>query len=260
MTPVDYAKATDEARKTINTWVEDQTREKIKDIIGPGYLDSMTRLVLVNAIYFKGNWENRFDPANTRETDYTLPSGEKILVPMMRQEKKFGYKAIPGAQLLEMPYADRRLSMIVILPAEPDGLSAVEETLTADNFDSWLSDMPEQQVAVFLPRFKIEWGAFDLKQPLQEMGMRNAFGSEADFSGMDGSKGLFIGFVMHKAFIEVNEEGTEAAAATAVGLKECVMKTTTFRADHPFLFLIRDNETGSILFIGRMLDPRTRIR
>ena len=144
--------------------------------------------------------------------------------------------------------------MVIILPKEPNGLSRVEDQLTLTNLDSWDARMSEQDVNVYLPKFKVTWGTFELNEPLQALGMCKAFGP-ADFSGMDGTRTLFIGLILHKAFVEVNEEGTEAAAATAVVTKRSVPRIHTFKADHPFLFLIKDNVTGSILFLGRVLDP-----
>jgi serpin B len=255
ITPVDYVKATEEARKIINTWVEDRTKDKIKELIRPGVLDPLTVLVLVNAIYFKGNWASQFDPKRTTECDFSLLGDAKAQVSMMHQKGKFGYGEIEGTQLLELPYVGKELSMVLILPAKPEGLSKVEDQLTVDNLGSWVSRISEQDVSVYLPRFKVTWGTFELNKPLQALGMRKAFVPGADFSGMDGTKSLFIGLVLHKAFVEVNEEGTEAAAATAVIMRKNGGRMHTFRADHPFLFFIRDNVTGSILFLGRVLDP-----
>ena len=147
--------------------------------------------------------------------------------------------------------------MVIMLPSEPDGLPELENQLSAKQLDAWLSRIPEKEVKVYMPKFRITWGAFELKEPLKVLGIRKAFGLMADFSGMDGTKKLFIDRVLHKAFVEVNEEGTEAAAATAVVMLRSVAvpKIHTFRADHPFVFLIRDNTTGSILFLGRVVDP-----
>jgi len=259
VTHVDYVKAAEDACKIINTWVEDRTKDKIKNLIRPGALDPLTVLVLVNAIYFKGNWASQFDPNRTTESDFSLLGDAKTQVSMMYQKGKFGYGEIEGAQLLDLPYVGKELSMVLILPEKPDGLSKVEDQLTTENLDSWVSRISEQDVNVYLPKFKVTWGTFELNKPLQALGMRKAFGSGADFSGMDGTKTLFIGLVLHKACVEVNEEGTEAAAATAVVMRKGLSRTYTFKADHPFLFLIRDNVTGSILFLGRILDPSNRI-
>lgn len=253
--PVDYRNASEEARTRINGWVEDRTQGKIRNIIQEP-LPPETSLVLVNAIYFKGNWAHKFDRFRTEKSEFSLLSGAKKQVPMMRQGGKFGYHETEDAKLLELPYVGEQLSMIIILPNEASQLSMLEDELTASNLQSWLSGLKEQFVDVYLPRFKVTWGAYDLIMPMQSLGMRKAFGGGADFSGMDGTKGLRIERLLHKAFVEVNEEGTEAAAATVVGVKlGGSLRVRTFKADHPFLFVIRDNATGSILFLGRILDP-----
>jgi serpin B len=252
--PVDYVNATEEACKIINAWVEDKTEERIRNLIHPGALSPSTTLVLVNAIYFKGSWASRFDPERTADSEFTVSSDVKTHVPMMYQKGKFGYGKINGAQFLELPYAGKALSMFIILPEEREGLSGIENQLTMKNLDSWLSRLSEQDIDVYLPKFKITWGTFKLNESLQALGMRKAFAG-ADFSGMDGTKNLSIDSVLHKAFIEVNEEGTEAAAATAVVMRKSLPRINMFKADHPFLFLIRDNATKSILFLGRVLDP-----
>jgi serine protease inhibitor len=256
VTPVDYVKAADQARMAINSWVEEKTGDKIKELIGRGSLTPETVLVLVNAIYFKGKWAVAFDPNDTAKADFSLSSAEKTKVSMMSRKGTFGYHRIEGAQLLELPYQGGDLSMVVILPERADGLSDLEAGLTPEKLDSWLSGIAQREVQVFLPRFKVTWGTFELNTPLVSLGMGRAFGPEADFSGMDGTKTFFIGPVLHKAFIEVNEEGTEAAAATAVTMaRSAFQEPLIFRADHPFLFVIRENSTGSILFFGRIQDP-----
>ena len=180
---------------------------------------------------------------------------------MMRQSGKFRYCEIKKAQLLELPYVGKKLSMVIILPNNPENLSDIENQFTVKNLDDWLSRLSKRDVNIYLPKFKVTWGTFELNKSLQDIGMKNAFSSDADFSGMDGTKSLFIGSVLHKAFVEVNEEGTEATAATAICItkgEEVIQnrgRVYTFLADHPFLFLIRDNDTGNILFFGRMLDP-----
>ncbi len=258
ITPVDYVTATEQAREKINKWVEVKTKEKITNLIPPGVLNHLTRLVLVNAIYFKGDWKSQFDPINTRESEFTVSKHDEVKVSMMHQKGRFGYGETSGAQLLELPYLGSDLSMVVILPQTVDHLPEIERQLTEANLHLWLSSLSKQEVLVWLPKFKVTWGVFSLKEPLQYLGMRKAFDPlGADFSGMDGTRELFITQVLHKAFVEVNEEGTEAAAATAavVGRTMALHRTQTFKADHPFLFLIRDNVTGSILFLGRVLNP-----
>jgi len=213
-------------------------------------------LVLVNAIYFRGDWAQRFDPSNTRRGPFTLEDGRTVDVEMMSQAGDFSCGESEEARVLELPYEGDDLSLFVILPREGNRLSDIENALTERNLESWLSAPCEQRIRVFLPRFRISWGTGDLVRPLISLGMRDAFlAGRADFSGMDGSRSLFIGSVLHRAFIEVNEEGSEAAASTAVVLKKGRPDERIFRADHPFLFLIRENTTGSILFLGRFTDP-----
>jgi serpin B len=258
---VDFGTTTEEARQTINAWVEKETKDKIKELIKPNILNNLTRLVLTNAIYFKGNWDVQFDKEKTKDESFTLLAGEKVNVPLM------GYKKMPhlkytkgtGCQILEMPYVDKELSMVVFLPDKVDGINDLEKLLTADNLAQWLPKMYEQEVAVSLPKFKLTCD-FILNDQFIALGMPDAFdNSKADFSGMTGKKDLYISRVIHKAFVDVNEEGTEAAAATAVvmGLKGMPMPPPVFRADHPFIFMIRDMRSGSILFMGRVMDPRS---
>ncbi len=256
---VDFKKATETARKTINAWVEKQTRDKIKNLIKPGVLNALTKLVLTNAIYFKGNWTLKFEEQQTREEPFTLANGSKLDVAMMHQTAEFRYTQGDDFQALELPYAGERLSMMVLLPVKFDGLAAFEKRLTTENLARWLSTLRHQEVVVAIPKFKMTW-EFRLDRVLKSMGMAGAFSQGADFSGMTGRKDLFISAVLHKAFVDVNEEGTEAAAATGVlmELKAAipVRPPPVFRADRPFVFLIRDVRSGSILFIGRVADPK----
>ncbi len=251
---VDYGQA-EAARRTINGWVEDKTQRKIKDIIPPGLLDELTRLILVNAIYFKGDWASQFDRKRTRRAPFSVKPDEQVRVPMMSQQSAFRHGQDDGLQVLELPYAGGDLSMLVLLPRAIDGLAALEAHLTVENLDRWTRGLIRSDVQVFLPRFEMTC-AFGLGDTLMSMGMVDAFG-DADFSGMDGTRSLYIGAVLHKAFVAVNEEGTEAAAATAVVMRTMAVASPvlTFRADHPFLFLIRENSTGSVLFVGRVTNP-----
>ena len=256
---VDFITATEAARQTINAWVEKETKDKIKNLIQRGVLTPLTRLVLTNAIYFKGNWARQFEEENTREAPFTLINGEKVDVPMMNQTAEFNYMEAEDFQGLELPYVDDELSMIILLPKETDGLRGFEKSLTAENLSQWLARLRKREVIVSVPKFK-ETCQFSLADVLKSMGMTDAFLGKADFSGMNGKRDIFISAVIHKAFVDVNEEGTEAAAATAVVVVTTAVrpeKIPVFRADHPFLFLIRDNDSGSILFIGRMMNPRT---
>lgn len=253
---LDY-RETEAAREAINTWVEDKTEDKIKELIAPRVLSPLTRLVLVNAIYFKGNWTSQFDQALTKVAPFWVTPDEKIEVSMMTQEQEFRYAEIDGLQVLELPYAGDDLSMIVLLSRAVDGLGELEEALSVENLKKWTSHLRPREVQIFLPRFKVS-ARFRLRDTLISMGMADAFEmGRANFSGMDGrEKGFFISDAIHGAFVEVNEEGTEAAAATAVAISFGLSEpSVAFRADHPFIFLIRDNGTGSILFLGRVVNP-----
>jgi serpin B len=255
---VDFIQAAEAARKTINAWVEDKTNNKIKDLISKGTLDKMTRLVLTNAIYFKGNWEKQFNKDRTKDAPFTLLSGEKVDAPMMNQKAEFKYMETEDFQALELPYVDDELSMVILLPRQFDGLPEFEKELAIENLSEWLGKLHKCEVIVSVPKFEMT-SQFGLASVLKSMGMIDAFSlGRADFSGMNGKKDLFISAVIHKAYVDVNEEGTEAAAATAVTMKMTSVGPTrmpVFRADHPFLFLIRDNVSGSILFIGRVVNP-----
>ena len=254
---VDFIAATEAARQTINSWVEKETKDKIKNLIQKGVLDKLTRLVLTNAIYFKGNWARQFEEDKTRESPFTLISGEEVNVPMMNQTAEFNYMETEDFQGLELPYVDDELSMIILLPRKVDELSSLEEMLSLEKFSGWLGKLRKRKVIVSVPKFKMTC-QFSLADVLRQMGMKDAFSGAADFSGMNGKRDLFISAVIHKAYVDVNEEGTEAAAATAVVVGITAVrpeKIPVFRADHPFLFLIRDNKSGSILFIGRTMNP-----
>jgi len=194
---VDFAGATEAARQTINTWVEEKTNGKIKDLIQQGVLDKYVRLVLTNAIYFKGNWASKFKEKNTKEAPFTLLDGKKIDVPTMNQKEDFGYMQTETFQALEMPYVDKELSMFIFLPKETSCLSELEKKFTEDNLSKWLKRFGEQEVTVFVPKFRMT-DEFSLAETLESMGMTDAFG-DADFSGMTGKKELFISAVVHKA-------------------------------------------------------------
>ena len=255
---VDFVGATEPARQKINTWVEDKTQDKIKELIKPGVLDAMTRMVLANAIYFKGDWASQFKKSATQDEPFSVAPAKTVSVPLMYQENDFGYRETSQYQALTMPYAGKALSMVVMLPKTADGLSALEADLTASH-RAVASRSGQRKVRVYLPRFKMT-SEFGLGDTLISMGMTDAFdGGKADFSGMSGKKDLCISAVIHKAFVDVNEEGTEAAAATAVVMKRTAMaiepEPAVFRADHPFLFLIRHDASGAILFMGRVVNP-----
>jgi serine protease inhibitor len=260
---VDFKTSTEAARLTINRWVEQKTQDKIKDLLPPGALKSSTRLVLTNAIYFKGDWQTQFDKAQTRTEDFHESPARTIKAPLMHREGSFNYFNGGTFQVLEIPYKSNELSMVIFLPNDISGLTALEQALTGSNTQQWLRQLGTvPKVIVTLPKFKTTQ-EFELGATLAAMGMPLAFTGGADFSGMTGKHDFAISEVIHKAYIDVNEEGTEAAAATAVTMRALVMRAPdrtpppVFRADHPFLFLIRDLRSNSILFMGRITDPTT---
>ena len=256
---VDFKTDAEAARTKINQWVAQKTKEKIKDILPPGSLDALTRLVLANAIYFKGVWARPYDKAQTSPQPFHLSAASQVTVPLMHHLDEVKYMENSGFQAVELPYQSNKLSMVVLLPRQVDGCSTLESRLTPELLSSSLSQMNLRKVEIFLPRFKLE-SSFNLNEALAGMGMPDAFGPRADFSGMDGTRFLYISGVFHKAWGEVNEEGTEAAAATAVAItalaaRQPAAPPPVFRADHPFLFLIRDTRSGSLLFLGRLSNP-----
>ncbi len=259
---LNFKSATEAARLSINQWVEQKTQDKIKDLLQPGALRSDTRLVLTNAIYFKGDWETQFDKAQTKDEDFHLSPSQIAKVPLMHREGRFSYYDGGSFQALEVPYKSKELSLIVFLPKDPGGLPELEQSLTDSNLRQWLRQLfPVAKVIVTIPKFK-ETQEFELGSTLSAMGMPQAFAANADFSGMTGHRDFAISEVIHKAYVDLNEEGTEAAAATAVTMRAMAMRAPeapppVFRADHPFVFMIRDNRSASILFMGRLADPRS---
>jgi serpin B len=253
---IDFIHDTELARRTINSWVERQTRDKIKELLKPGILDSDTRLVLTNAIYFKGDWDQQFKKELTGKEAFHIPADRAVEVPMMHQTHTFKYADGGAFQILEMPYKGKELSMVVLLPRKVDGLAELETAVTAGKLNQWLSRLRRQEVVLSMPKFKTT-SEFRLRDTLSAMGMSLAFSpGAADLSGMNGQRNLFIGDVVHQAYVDVNEEGTEAAAATGVAVKLAAAPVQTeFRADHPFMFLIRDSRSGSTLFLGRVVNP-----
>ncbi|MCE5278581.1 MAG: serpin family protein [Planctomycetaceae bacterium] len=255
---VNYQTAPDDAAKQINAWVEKETHDKIKDLIKPGMLTADTRLVLANAIYFKGTWLHQFNKNATQDADFRT-GGKTVKVPMMFQKARFGYAADDDVQVLSMPYKGNELSMVIVLPKKDDGLPALVKDMTPAKLEAWITRVRSREVLTYVPRFKMT-DEFALSAALKEMGMKDAFDpAAADFSGMDGKRDLFISAALHKAFVDVNEEGTEAAAATGimVGVTSVqIDEPPTFRADHPFLFVIRHNATGAMLFLGQVVDPK----
>ena len=254
---LDFATATEAARRTINDWVEKQTNEKIKDLIKQGMLAPDTRLVLTNAIYFKGNWASQFKKDRTKDEPFFLSAGKKIDVPMMNQTGNFKYAANGAMRAVELPYAKEELAMVLIAPEKVDGLAEFEKTLDAKALATIITSMRKRDdVRVAIPKFKMTC-EFDLGSVLSAMGMGLAFSDKADFSGMATREQLFISKVVHKAFVDVNEEGTEAAGATAILMRPTavMLEPPVFRADRPFVFVIRDLKSGAILFAGRVADP-----
>ncbi|XP_059354673.1 leukocyte elastase inhibitor-like isoform X2 [Carassius carassius] len=262
---VDFIGASDESRQLINKWVEEQTENKVKDLLKPGMLTGMTRLVLVNAIYVKANWMHTFKATETKEMPFKINQNESRPVQMMYQKKLFTFRYIPEyeVQVLELPYKQKELSMLILLPNETqdgsDPLLKLESELTLDKVLDWTKrDKMAMQMdtVVYLPKFKLEVES-SLSEILQKMGMSSVFQeTKADLTGMSSKGGLFLSAVIHKALIEVNEKGTEAAAATACTVMLCCgIITKPFIADHPFLFFIRHNPTNSILFLGRFRGP-----
>ncbi|HEY7154973.1 MAG TPA: serpin family protein [Gemmataceae bacterium] len=301
--PVDFRHDFEGARKKINGWVEEQTHERIKDMIPANVLDEeakkLVRLILTNAIYFKGEWEEVFQEAKTKDDNFTRAGGTKVRVPMMHYDymraaryaafqgdgtffptparvplgKVDEKKVCPddrGFQMLELPYKGGEVSMVLIVPRSADGLVSVEKLLTAANLQTWLDKAEKRAVHVSLPKFKLET-KYAMEKVLQALGIVRAFqdpsrSDGAQFDGMSASKDprekLYISKVLHKAFLEVNEKGTEAAAATAVMMPAAEAAPITvpfvprFNADRSFVFLIRDVKTNSVLFLGRVTNPK----
>lgn len=264
LAPVDFQHASEDARKEINQWVKGQTEGKIPELLAVGVVDSMTKLVLVNAIYFKGMWEEKFMKQDTTDAPFRLNKKNTKSVKMMYQKKKFffGYISDLKCKVLEMPYQGGELSMVILLPEdiedESTGLKKIEEQITLEKLREWTKreDLENIDVHVKLPRFKIE-ESYILNSNLGRLGLQDLFNSsKADLSGMSGSRDLFISKIVHKAFVEVNEEGTEAAATTAGIATFCMLlPEEEFTADHPFVFFIRHNPTANVLFLGRVCSP-----
>ncbi len=253
---LDFIEETEQSRQTINGFIEEQTKNKIKDLIPKGSLNAMTRLVLTNAIYFKGIWEWEFDESDTRKETFRISPTDTVETPMMNmhpEKERFNYAETEELQILELPYKGEKISMLVLLPTE--NLDSIESTLTAEKLNEYKSQMKETKLSsISLPKFEFDTKYF-MEDNLSSMGMPTAFSGNADFSGMTGKKDLFISSVIHQAYIGVDEKGTEAAAATAVVMKLAAMPMNVFRADHPFIFLIQEKDTGNILFFGRVVDP-----
>jgi len=252
---LDFITEAEKSRVTINDWVSDQTEGRIEDLIPEGAIDEWTRLVLTNAIYFNAAWKYPFDKHMTADGPFYLLDGGQVSVPMMKQTESFGYTEGEGYQAVELLYDGGELSMVILLP-EAGNFEAFEETLNAQQVDAIINDLQNTQVALTMPRFEFD-SEFSLKDTLAGMGMPIAFSGAADFSGMTGNPELFISEVVHKAFVAVDEAGTEAAAATAVIMELTAVPEPPVEVtiDRPFIFLIRDIDTGAILCVGRVMNP-----
>ncbi|EAY31427.1 scca2/scca1 fusion protein isoform 1 [Microscilla marina ATCC 23134] len=258
---LDFKQQPEKSRLIINKWVEDKTQRKIKNLIPKGIINQTTRLVLTNAIYFKGQWKYKFKKSQTRKMDFIAGKQKISDVKFMQMQRKFKYAETESLQVIELPYASQKVSMVVLLPKDINGIAKLEASLTAESYQKLMDRLFYTQVKLSLPKFKMTLNV-KLKNVLKTMGMQQAFGNTADFSGMTGNKSLKISEVVHKAFVEVSEKGTEAAAATAVVVRtksasaHRPVKPKVFRADHPFIFMIKDNTTGSILFMGKLANPK----
>ena len=254
--PVDFAGAPEESRLQINDWVAEQTEDRILDLIPPGIIDGLTRLVLTNAVYFKTTWLYPFDPAATQEAPFTLLDNSTVSVPTMTGEQMASFADSDECQAIELPYYGENMAMLILLPPEKVDFAEFEASLNAQVFADTVQGLQSEQIQLFLPRFEYE-SEWNLSDTLKEMGMPEAFeDGAADFTGMTGTRDLAISAVLHKAFIGVDESGTEAAAATAVimGTRSAAMPMEV-HIDRPFVFIIYDKPTQTILFIGRVLNP-----
>jgi serpin B len=257
---VDFTKSPDVARRSINTWVADKTAQKIPDLLPEGSVDKRTRVVVTNATYFKGKWASTFPTGATK--DEPFKAAKTANVPMMHHTNSFRFAQVGNVKVVEMRYDTSQLGMLVVLPDDAAGLAKLEDTLSADLFETWTKAITMQRVAITLPKFGFKWGV-PLAQPLQDLGIKSAFSPKADLSGIadvPSGERLQLSQVMHKTWVAVDEQGTEAAASTGI-----VMSTTSlpmgpiaeFKADHPFLFFVYDAKKGRILFAGRVTDPKS---
>src|ERR1017187_4947762 len=257
LTPLDFMANPEAARSRINRWTEEHTKEKIGNLLPAGSLDAQTRLVLTSAIYFYGKWQDPFVISRTQPAPFTLPTGATTQANFMNQTAHFGYTETPNAQILEMRYAGTGIAFDVLLPKTITGLPDLEKSLAVENLTGWLGDLGTRNVQVSLPKFRAE-SEFSLRKARSTMGMPTTFTDKADFSGIAPNRGLAISEVVHKAFVDVAEQGTAAAAATGIAVHATAMRMpeqpVVFRADHPFLFLIRDTSSGGVLFIGRLMN------
>jgi len=252
---LDFTEEPEKSRIVINDWVREETEGRIKDLLPPDSIDLLTRLVLTNAIYFNAAWQYPFEENATKDEPFYLLDGGEVSVPMMRQEKFLGYAQGEGYQAVELPYDGRQLSMVILLP-QAGNFETFEKSLDAQRVDAIIKNLGSSQVILTMPRFEFE-SSFSLGESLAAMGMPDAFSENANFSDLTGNRDLFIAEVIHKAFVSVDEAGTEAAAATAVIMPTAAPPGAIVEVtiDRPFIFLIRDIETGAILFVGRVVNP-----
>ena len=256
---VDFATQAEAARQAINAWVDAKTQHKIKELLAPGVLDSSARLVLANAIYFKGQWLEPFDKDATQDQPFHRPDAPDVSVPLMHRDARFKYLETDSYQAIELPYVQGEFSMAVWLPRRADGLAEVEREICAQGITNSLAKLRTSGVDLYLPRFKLDEQS-SLGEALVALGMKDAFSARADFSGISGQP-LSLSAVVHQALVEVDEQGTEAAAATgAIAVTSTALPDVTpkkvFRADHPFVFAIRNHRTGEVFFMGRMAKPK----
>lgn len=256
---LDFIQNSDASRKIINDWVSRVTKDKINDLLQPGSISPDTRLVLANAIYFKGNWQEQFKKERTTEQDFHISEQKVGKVNLMTKKAKYNFAFDENlkVQLLEIPYKGDTTSMVIALPTDRFGLKDLEEKLTASKLSEMEKKFFKEEIVLSLPKFKIEYGS-DLIEAFKNLGANTIFGSDADFSKISDQKDLYVSAIAHKAFVEVNEEGTEAAAATAVVMtRMALLPPHQFICDHPFMFFIKHKPTNTILFIGRYVDPES---
>ena len=260
--PVDFIHGYEQARVHINDWVEDSTKDRIRDLLPEDSLSELTRLVLTNAVYFKGDWQHAFDANDTYDGTFHVRGNEASSRKLMHQFGTFGYAKKDGVQIVELPYKGGDLALDIVLPERKDGIDEIARTIDDTRFAELVGALQPTGVQLTLPKFKLEMsGSLPLKDPLKKLGMELAFTTGADFSGMSTAiHPLFIDDVYHKTFVAVDEEGTEAAAATAVVMRTesamVIPDGTPFVADHPFMFVLRDVKSGTIMFLGQVVDPK----
>jgi serpin B len=256
---LDFLKEPEPSRTAINDWVAKKTEQKIKDLIAHGMITKDTRLVLTSAVYWKAHWQEPFEAGLTKEGPFFLDPHRQVKAKLMHQTGRFRYRKFDGGEILELPYGEGEMVMDFVLPPTKHGVGELEEKLIAGGLPSWLTALKTARVEVTLPRFKMS-SSFSLGPTLAGLGMERAFKLPgADFSGIDGTHELYIGAVVHQAYVDLDEQGTEAAAATAVemlaGSAPPSEPPIPFKADHPFVFLLRDPKSGAVLFLGRLADP-----